>query len=253
VQFPEELKEQISKWRRMGYEPHSVSISNLSKETIVVFRTLTKREYDELTRSPLHNPPEESRFLGSLYNTQFQEIIELALLWPRPLPDDLPAAADKLIAEAIIDASAWISTEKLTTGLNEAREKASSLEGFLRSRVFAAFPTMSVDEVNDLRFTQLIDLVASSEIITGFPVDLQPWLDPDGYRSKIDRQERMGRRIQQEREAGMNVDPRMKDPAFRRKLIEQAQESRERLHARPTNETIDLNKMAEQLTKAKNA
>lgn len=252
MQFPDDVRDMIPKWRRMGYEPHCVSIPLADREVTVVFRTLTKKEYDEVTQFPLHSTPREASLLGSLYSSQFEEIVRLALLWPTSLPEDLPAASDKLIAEAIIEASAWVSTEKLNTGLTEARERASSLEGFLRSRIFAAFPTMTVEEVGNLRFSQMIDLVASSEIITGFPVDLRPWLDPEGYQRDMDRQQRMNQRIRQEREAGMNVDPRMKDPAFRRKLIEQAQVSRERLHTLP-KEDIDLKKMNQQLAQAKNA
>lgn len=251
MQLPEEVIQLLPRWRRMGYEPHCVSIPSLSGDKVVVFRTLTKKEFVELTQMPMHTPEEGANLLGTLYAETYSEIVSVALLWPTVLSDDLPAAADKVIAEAVIDASAWVSTDKLVAGLSEARETASSLDGFLRSRIFAAFPTMTSEQLDNLRFSEMMKLVASSEMITGVPVDLRPWLDPEGYKRDIDRQERMARRIRKEREVGMNVDPRMKDPDFRRKLIEQAQETRERLHTR-SRQDIDLEKMNKQLAQADN-
>lgn len=252
MQFPEEVRDQIPRWKRMGYEPHCVSVPSISGDQVVVFRTLTKKEFVEITQSPLREVPEEANFLGTLYSDSYAEIVELAVLWPKPLPEELSAASDKIIADAIIDASAWVSTDRLVNGLSEARESASSLDGFLRSRIFAAFPTMTTEQVDNLRFSEMINLVATSEVITGVVVDLRPWLDPEGYQAEMDRQQRMHRRIQKERELGVNVDPRMRDPEFRRKLIEQAQESRTRLNSSRSQEDIDLEKMNKQLAQAKN-
>lgn len=251
MQFPDEVRDLIPRWRRMGYEPHCVSVPTASGEQVVVFRTLTKKEFIELTQMPLHTAPPGAEFLGTLYTENYTEIVELAVLWPKPLPDDATAATDKIIADAVVDASAWVSTDRLVAGLSDAREGASSLDGFLKSRIFAAFPTMTVEQVDNLRFSEMMRLVATSEIITGVVVDLRPWLDPEGYQKDMERQERMSRRIQKEREMGMNVDPRMRDPEFRRKLIAQAQETRDRLHSKSQAE-IDLEKMNKQLAQAKN-
>lgn len=227
----------------MGYEPCCVMLPVFGEEHPVYFRTLTKKEFTELTQDFEYKHPEETKYLGDLYSGRYEEIINAALLWPNPLPDTYPAATDKLVAEAILDASAWVSTDRLTSGLFEARQEASSLDGFLKSRIFAAFPTMSIEKINSLKFTEMIELVAMSEVITGVEVDLQPWLDPEGYQKRIEREKRRERAIIREREAGLNIDPRMKDPAFMRKLISSAQESRERLEQHRQQEDHDLKKM----------
>jgi hypothetical protein len=112
---------------------------------------------------------------------------------------------------------------------------------------------MQVEQVAELRFNEMMDLVAMSEVITGIQVDLQPWLDPEGYEKKMARSAKMQKRMMQEQEVGMNVNPKMKDPAFRRKLIEQAQESRERLREHKVHKGTDLEAMNAQLARAKNA
>jgi len=236
----------------MGYEPHCVVVDCDGEPLEVVFRTLSKKEYNELVNIPLKNDEEALHYLGSLYTEQYTEIVELAVLWPNPLPDDdLPAGFDRQIAEAVIEASAWVSTERLVEGLGVARDHATSLDGFLKSRIFAAFPTMTVEQVGDMRFTEMMELVAMSETITGIKVDLQPWIDPEGYQKKITRAAKMNKRIMKEQEAGMSVNPKMKDPEFRKKLIAQAQESRERLHGFKA-EGKSLDKMNVDLARAKN-
>lgn len=210
----------------MGYEPHMIIVNHDEKPYPIIFRTLTKEEYLGLTEV---NTPEAASSLGTLYIDQYADIIRTALLHPVVLDDFLPAATDKLLAEAIVEASGWVSTNRLIAGLNEAREKATSLDGFLRSRILVAFPSMSLEKLNSMRFSELMNLVAMSESITGLPIDLQPWLDPDGYKKRIEAEERMQKRLRKEQEAGVQVDPRMRDPEFRKKLMAAAQESREKL------------------------
>ena len=156
MEFPAEVRDKIPRWKRMGYEPHCVTLLVDGEDYPVVFRTLSKKEYTELTESPLHINEMAEYFLGSLYTAQYEEIVELAVLWPSPLSGDLPAGADKQIADAIVEASAWVSTDRLVDGLGVAREYATSLDGFLRSRIHAAFPTMKREEILEMRFTEMM-------------------------------------------------------------------------------------------------
>ena len=244
MDLPEEVERQLKKWKSLGLEPHYFEVGG----QVIIFRTLSKEEFTQATDIVIR--PEED-FLGQLYADQFAEIIELALLWPTPLPDEMPAATDRLLAQAIIEASSWVSTDKLLDGLNAARDRASSLEGFLKSRIYAAFPTIGYKKVDLLTFTEMMDLVAQSEIITGVPVDIQPWIDPDGYQKRMEREAKDARSTQRSREMGIEPDPRMRDPEFRSKLLNLAKESRGKLREMNTD-SLDFSKMNKELNTAKN-
>lgn len=244
MDLPEDALKQLKKWKKLGFEPHYVEVCG----QVILFRALTKEEFTEAT--DVHLDAGED-LLGQLYTGQYEEIIEMALLWPNPLPEDLPAATDRFLAQAIIEASSWVSTDRLVVGLEEARERASSLEGFLKSRIHSAFPTMDPHKIDKLTFNEMMYFVAQSEIITGVPVDVQPWVDPEGYQKRMEREARMARNDQRQREMGINPDPRMRDPEFRSKLIEMARDSRGKLREK-TSEELDFGKMNEELNAAKN-
>lgn len=234
--YPEVSRELFQKWKKMGYSVSYVETEDLNGISLkVYFRSLTKNEFEYLSDLDKRI---EVKALGPFYSGHYQEIIETALLHPKVLPDILPASFDKLLAEAIVEASAWMSTDKLVTGLEEARSSASSLEGFLYSRIMAAFPALSIEQVKDLEFGKMINLVAMSELITGVPVDLQPWLDPEGYEKRLVMEQRRNKRM---------ADPMvsenlklMRDPAARARIMAAAEQSEMNLIS--SSGTFDLNK-----------
>lgn len=233
MDLPSEVRENLPKWKRMGYEPHYVELPRGGETLKVFFRTLTKREFDELSQS--HQNPEAAR-LGVLYSDQFTEIVETALLWPSPLPGDLPAATDKLLAEAIIEASAWISTERLIMGLGEARQEAGSLEGFIHSRILAAFPSIQLKDIQKMTFSEMMKLAAMSELITGVPVDIQPWVDPEGYEKRMRREARRAKMAQSGMDFNSNNLRSRRDPETRQRLFEAAKLAQRNLEEGPVED-----------------
>jgi len=232
-ELPEDFRRMFPSWTEMGYEPFYISVrADAEKMVPVAFRALTKKEFGVLSKIQVPELP--ALILGPLYTEPYQQILETAMLWPKPLPDNLLAGSDRLIAEAIITASSWISTDSLVKGLEEAREQASSLESFLQSRIHVAFPMIQPQDVDGMTFTRMMRLVGLSEIMTGVQVDLQPFLDPEGYKKRLERESRQSRRQQMEAEMGIRParDPRMRDPAFRKKLMTMAEESKSRLRAK---------------------
>jgi hypothetical protein len=228
MDLPQEVLDLLPSWKEMGYEPHCVFVRKGEDAVPVVFRTLTKKEFSVLSQQPVGDL--ESVVLGPMFTSPYQNILKTAVLWPNPIPDEYPSATDRMVSEAIIEASAWVSTEALQTGLQEARDSASSLEGFLASRIHVAFPFMDPRVVDGMTFNSMMRHVALSEIMTGVQVDLQPFLDPEGYQKRLEREERQAKKQRQEIEAGIKpADPRMRDPAFRKRMTQLAEESRQRL------------------------
>lgn len=242
--LPLEIEQQINKWKRLNIEPHYIQVDGV----YIVFKTLTKLEFQELVSDARHK--EYSEVLGPFYTDQYRELIDCALLYPNPLPDDLPSLTDKLLAEAIIEASGWVSTDRLVQSFSEAREKALTLESFIRSRILAGFPTMKPSDLDNMRLNEMMDLAAMSEVITGVQIDMRPWLDPEGYNKWLEKQEKLARSMQREAELGIQTNPKMKNPEFRKKLIESARESRERLKDRRAEERINFNEMNQELREA---
>ena len=227
----DEVREQVPRWRKRGYEPHMVVVPDKDYEPYpVVFRVLTRKEYEELSQ-PVK--PGVETMLGPLFTGLYDEIIQTALLYPKELPEDLPAATDGIVADAILEASAWINPDRLVEGLAKSREEVLGLNSFLVSRVYAAFPTMTPDKVKDMTFPEFIKFVAYSEILTGVQVDLEPWLSPDTYRKRMDREERRIRlREKGMAEAGQNMPTNPRDAALFAAMMKSAEESRNRLSER---------------------
>lgn len=240
MDLPQEVLDQLPAWREMGYEPHCVFVRKGEGAVPVVFRTLTKKEFASLSAQPVGEL--ESLVLGPLFTKPYEKILKTAVLWPDPIPDDYPSSTDRLVAEAIISASSWISTEALQVGLEEARESASSLESFLASRIHCAFPAMDPKFIESMTFSTMMRYVAMSEIMTGVQVDLQPFLDPVGYQKRIEREEKQARRAQQEASMGIrSSDSRMRDPDFMKKMMSMAEESKRRLRdRRSVDDRIDF-------------
>jgi len=223
MDLPEEIRTQIPRWKQMGYEPHLLLLEDgKGGQALFVFRTLTHKEFLVLVAEA--QVPSEFESLGRLYAGGFKDLIRTALLWPAELDPHLPAATDRFLAEAIVETSGWSSEDRLSQNLSEARDEATTLLGFLYCRVSAAFPSIHPDTLRDIPLTKLMRLVAMSEVITQIPVDLDPWLHPEEYKKRMDREDKKRRKGGQ--------DPRVEDPERMRKMMSVAEEAKQRLEGR---------------------
>lgn len=214
--FPKEIESQITKWRTLGLEPHAIPITHPDGVCYVVFRTLTKLEFMvEKGRTLSDNPT------GALNPEIYQNLIELCVLYPNPLPDYLPAAADNIIYNAILEASGWESTEKLVAEVNKQREEASTLDYFIKAKILSVFTNLDPNKFNTMRLPDIIQLAILAENISGVPIDFEPWLDPEGYNARLEKEKKRQQRDSVAAHENATA-ALMKDPEYRKRMMGRA-------------------------------
>lgn len=214
--FPKEIEAQISKWRTLGLEPHAIPITHPDGVCYVVFRTLTKLEFTiEKSRVISDN------ITGALNPEIYQNLIELCVLYPTPLPDYLPAACDNIIYNAILEASGWESTDKLISEVNKQREEAATLDYFIKAKILSVFPNIEPNSFNNMRLPDIIHLAILAENISGTPIDFEPWLNPEAYAAKMEKEKK---RQQRDTVAAheLTTASLMNDPEYRNRMMRRA-------------------------------
>lgn len=201
---PNELNRRVRDWKRKGYDVYSITLPG---EHQAVFRALTRSEFEDAVSGALVDDL-GVKYLGSLYTDRYRELIRSAVISPdllttAELPESWPAACDKILAEAISRVSGWLDVNRLEEGLSEAREYATSLQGFLEGRICATFPGYKLEDMKNLTFAELMKLVGLSEMVTGELIDLRPWTDPQGYIKDMERQAKKAERAAKFSNAGI--------------------------------------------------
>lgn len=225
--FLPQLAGRIRAWKDSGYELFVVYFKISGKLEPFVLRALTKHEYESLVEGldvGSYFPPEDNsleswppEYLKTYGTLQYSDILRAGLLYPN-LDPSWPAGIDAQIAKQICLISGWGSKTSFLQKLNAARAKASTIWGFLESRIRTAFPHMVDSDIQKMTLESFVDKAAMSELITGVTIDPEPWVDPARYMAKVERAERINRRRRQE---SMPDVSSVRDPRLRRELEKQ--------------------------------
>jgi hypothetical protein len=251
--FLPQIADRIKTWKASGYELYCVQLSIKGELKPFVIRALTKHEYESLVEglsAATYFPTEletsyewPSQFL-SIYGTrQYQDILRAGLLWPF-LTDDMPAGIDGQLAKQIALISGWSSKGKFLEELQKARNKASTIWGFLESRIRTAFPYFTDEDIKGMTLEALADKAAMSELITGVEIDPRPWVDPEGYLAEQERLKKLAKKMAPKAQLDTsNVrDPRIKDQLRKLQLAQLAEETKVDLTDRSARVDFDSDK-----------
>ena len=241
--MPSELGGRLRAWKKSGYEVYSVNVASLEEPFYI--RALTREEYEALVDGldiGSYYPRESSGYTRwpppvlALYGTcHYEEILRAGLLHPQ-LTGEMPAGVDAHVASAIVTVSGWADRVRLVEEMNVARQKATSLWGFLESRILQAFPAMSPERTGKMVLSEFLYRAAMSEIMTGVEIDMRPWLDPDAYMKELEREQKRARRQQSVLEEApvSRADARSRARLRQEELIRLAEQTPVDLTARDT-------------------
>lgn len=211
--LPDEINRELSKWNGLGLNPHYTLITHPKGVCYVVFRTLTKGEFISIRDSR-----GQDNYLGALNTDIYKNVIDMCILYPNPLPDDLPAFADKMLFEAIVEASGWLSTDKLIECINKQREEATTLDYYLKMRIISAIPHIKLSDFNNMRIEDIIEYAVIAENLTGVPLEIQPWVDPEGYEQRINK-EKKKKLLHAGKTMSEVMEEKEKDPEYRKRIL----------------------------------
>lgn len=243
ARLPQQLIARVAAWKSSGYELHLLHHRLGGVEQPFIVRALTREEYESLVESisigsyyPVeeqdlqHWPPELLLQYGTLH---YQDILRAGLLWPELSPE-WPAGTDAVLARQIVEVSGWQNQMRVLGALERGRQRATSLFGFLETRVLQAFPAVTREQLRDMTMELFFERVAMAEVAAGQQVDLRPWMAPEEFMREQRRAQRAAERAQAEAEAQMDMqakgDPRLKRAIERARLERAAEETKASLY-----------------------
>ena len=128
----------------------------IDSQNSVVFRALTFAEFDKLALT--------EDYISSIDSED--DIVKTALLYPKFSElDKLSAGIVSSLCEEIIEQSSFFDIAKASENLEAARQKQNDVRTLMKAFVIAAIPAYKPDELDQLTFHGLSELVSLAEQI----------------------------------------------------------------------------------------
>lgn len=128
------------------------------KKQAILFRELTFYEFDQIA---------EFQKNGDTTNADIEElIIKFAVVYPENFnPDIYPAGAISSLADEILEESGFSSAKKAKSIVEEKRENVKEVRWLMKAFVLATLSSYKPEDLDDITFSKLAELVALSEKI----------------------------------------------------------------------------------------
>lgn len=128
------------------------------KKQRILFRELTFAEFDKVA---------EFQKNGDTTNADIEElIISCAVVYPQNFsPDSYPAGAISSLADEILEESGFSSARRAKQIVEQKREKVQEVRWLMKAFVLATLSTYKPEELDNMTFSRLAELVALSEKI----------------------------------------------------------------------------------------
>lgn len=171
--LPRQIRRRIPDWKREHKVLFALPVRPYPDQTeVTIFRPLTREEiqYIESTSEYMDEWWAEGWMIGH------------CLLYPNPYAlDEWEAGAVDFLGRQILEASGWASVEAITSGLGVARQEASTLDSAILVYLLKAFPQLRLEEIQAMDFATVLRYLALAEVVIGQPLNVQMWLDPEGW------------------------------------------------------------------------
>lgn len=128
------------------------------KGTILLFRELTFKEFDEIA--------EITKAEGLSSADAEDEILKVTIVYPENYNlNTIPAGAFSTISQEILDASGFSSAKTAKRVLEEKRQNAAEVRSLMKAFVLATMNTYGPEDLDNMTFSQLAERVALAEKI----------------------------------------------------------------------------------------
>lgn len=179
--LPREVRELVPRLKKDHDVLYVVELQNDTGEVYAIFRPMRKEEVRYLEE----NAPYHDEWWMEGW------IIGHTLVWPDPhVLDEWLAGTVESLGDSIIEASGWSSVEATVEGIHLARQEATSLDSAILAFICKAFPSIHPRDLQKMTLLETQIMLARAEMILGQPLDLQMFLDPEGYQKRLKRQQR---------------------------------------------------------------
>jgi len=128
------------------------------KDQPIIFRALTFKEFEDLAIEEGYTNSTESE----------DSIVRTALLYPSLDDlDKLGAGLISVLAEEVLDESAFLDTEKARSLLQGHREMMTEAKALAAIFIISAMPAYKIEDLDNKTFSELLYMVAVAEEILG--------------------------------------------------------------------------------------
>lgn len=148
----------------------SLRLKNIAPDYAVI-RPMTRREFNCISLDP---------------ERSVQAILSKCLLYPDidKYAEAYSAGIDSVIAASVNKISGFLNETSLLEGVLAYRDYAKSLEATIIMFICKAFPSCSVEDVDNMYFEEQMRLAAMAEQVIGQPIPYDEFLNPKKEKPK---------------------------------------------------------------------